>query len=54
MGLNDYTLEELDAMLDNADEIGLSDYPVYEAIQSHYDARYAAKFLFLDLFDGVE
>jgi hypothetical protein len=54
LGLNDYTLEELDAMLAHAEDIGLDDYDVYDTMQEHYSARHAAKFLFLDLFDGVE
>ncbi len=54
MGLNDYTLEEFAEMLAYAEDIGLDDHAVYDTLQAHYDARHAAKILFLDLFDGVE
>jgi hypothetical protein len=54
LGLNDYTLEEFAEMLAYAEDIGLDDHAVYDTLQAHYDARHAAKILFLDLFDGVE
>lgn len=54
MGLNDYTLEELDAMLAHAEDLGLDEYDVYDTMQEHYSARHVAKFLFLELFEGVD
>jgi hypothetical protein len=54
LGLNDYTLEELDAMLAHAEDIGLDDYDVYDTLLEYYNARCAAKFLFLELFEDVE